>query len=271
VLWDTVVADNRRRRAGNAAAHAVRPPGPFLESLNEASNAGRAAAYLEARQSLTRRGAPAPGATLLEQFARRGTTLSSPRPCRSLGRRDGAGATAPAVRGDRGEPMPVRWPPTQARACGSADPRTGPAARRDPPIERQPRHDELVIVRALRGNDLSARSARRLAAPRQVSLAAPKASAVRVGVSTAHDGPSAWWPAAYAEARGGRSKASASREESSRSADLSPAELSDPRTPTMSRPRPGFRGGAPGSSGRGPSIETASLVATPAGVRSGRT
>jgi hypothetical protein len=186
VLWDTVVADTGDDVEARAAT--LSAARPFLESLN-ASSTQAAAAYLEARQSLTDEGAGA-RRDLLEQLLA-GRSLSSPR-LRSLAAEAGLredSQCAVIVATDAG---PLA--PDAARSAVSDLVQAAASAVRPLNVTR---YDELVIVRALRGHDLNA-LARRLR-DAQGSLAA-RGVAVRIGVSTAHDGLG-MVPAAYAEAR----------------------------------------------------------------------
>jgi PucR C-terminal helix-turn-helix domain/GGDEF-like domain len=187
VLWDTVIADTGDDVQARAAT--LSAAGPFLESLNAASTQS-AAAYLDARQSLMAEGAGA-RRDLLEQLLE-GRPLASPR-LRSLaaelGLRDDS-RFAVIVATDAG---PLA--PDAARAAVNDLVQAAASAIRPLNVTR---HDELVIVRALRVDDLQALGRQLRSAQ---ALLAERGTAVRVGVSTAHDGL-AMIPAAYAEARG---------------------------------------------------------------------
>ncbi len=186
VLWDSVVADTGEDVQARAAA--LSAARPFLESLN-ASSTHAASAYLEAQQALAAEGAGA-RRDLLEQLLS-GRPLSGSR-MRSL-----------AAEADLHED--TRCVVVLASDAGALDQDAARAAAGElvqaassaiRPLSVA-RHDELVIVRALRPGELGVLSRRLRAA--QETLAA-RGIAVRVGVSTEHDGL-ARVPLAYTEAR----------------------------------------------------------------------
>jgi sugar diacid utilization regulator len=185
VLWDTVVADTgddvHARAATLSAAR------PFLESLN-ASSTQAAAAYLDAQQSLAAEGASA-RRDLLEHLLA-GRQLSSPR-MRAVAAEAGLqeqGRCAVIVATDAGA-----LEPGAARMTASVLIQAAASAIRPLSVAR---HDELVIVRALRADELAELSDRLRAAQAGLAL---RGIAVRVGISTEHVGL-AQVPAAYAEA-----------------------------------------------------------------------
>jgi hypothetical protein len=187
VLWDTVIADTGddvRARAATLSAAS-----PFLETLNAASTRS-AAAYMDARQSLMAEGAGA-RRDLLEQLL--AGHLPSSQRLRRLAIEAGLAEDLPCAVIVATDAGPLA--PEAARAAVSDLVQASASAIRPLNVTR---HDELVIVRALRADDLRALAQRLRAA--QADLAA-RGIVVRVGVSTAHDGL-AMVPAAYAEARG---------------------------------------------------------------------
>ncbi|MHB8235810.1 MAG: PucR family transcriptional regulator [Solirubrobacteraceae bacterium] len=187
VLWDTVVADTGEDVRARAAT--LSAASPFLETLNAASTRS-AAAYMDARQSQMAEGAGA-RRDLLEQLLA-GRVPSSPR-LRGLAAEAGLGESSPCaviVAADAGPLAPEA-------ALAAVSDLVKAAASSIRPLNVT-RHDELVIIRSLRAGELPALAHSLRAA--QADLAA-RGIAVRVGVSTAHDGL-ATIPAAYAEARG---------------------------------------------------------------------
>ncbi len=186
VLWDTVVADTGDDLQARAAT--LSAARPFLESLN-ASSTQAAAAYLEAQQSLAAEGAGA-RRDLLEQLLS-GRPLSAVR-MRSLAAEADLhedACCAVIVASDPGS-----LDQDAARTAASELVQAAASAVRPLSVTR---HEELVIVRALRAGELAGLSRRLRAA--QASLAA-RGIAVCVGVSTEHD-RLARVPVAYAEAR----------------------------------------------------------------------
>jgi len=186
VLWDTVVADTGAGVQARAAT--LSAARPFLESLN-ASSTQAASAYLEAQQSLAAEGAGA-RRDLLEQLLS-GRPLSGPRMGSLAAEADLHENTrcVVVVASDTG-------PLDQDAARTAASELVQAAASAIRPLSVA-RHEELVIVRAVRTGELG-RLSRRLRAA-QASLAA-RVIGMRVGVSTEHDGL-AGVPIAYAEAR----------------------------------------------------------------------
>ena len=186
VLWDTVLADTGEDVAARAAT--LSAARPFLEALNTASTQA-AAAYMEAQQSLTAEGAGA-RRDLLEQLLA-GRALSSPR-MRSLAMEAGLNDRASCAVVVASNAGPLQ--PDAVRAAASELAHAAANATR--PLEAI-RHDELVIVCALRPGDLGRLSSKLRST--HASLAA-RGINVCVGVSTVHD-TLARIPAAYAEAR----------------------------------------------------------------------
>jgi len=186
VLWDTVVADTGEDVQARAAT--LSAARPFLESLN-ASSTQAAAAYLEAQQSLAAEGAGA-RRDLLEQLLA-GGPLSGAR-MRSLAAEAGLHEDTRCVVIVASDPGALEQ--DAARTAASELTQAASSAIRPLSVAR---HDELVIVRALRAGELGGLSRRLRAA--HGSLAARRI-AVRVGVSTEHDGL-ARVPLAYTEAR----------------------------------------------------------------------
>jgi hypothetical protein len=186
VLWDTTVEftgeDVQARAATLSAAR------PFLECLNAASTQA-AAAYLEAQQPLIAEGAGA-RRDLLEQLLA-GRPLDGPRTvslAAEAGLCEGTNcAVIVATHGGPLEPLAMR---SAMRVLVQA------ATHVTRPLNVA-RHDELVIVRAIRAEELRELSRRLRDAC--ATLAAADVE-VRVGVSTAHESLAAV-PAAYAEAR----------------------------------------------------------------------
>lgn len=186
VLWDTVVADTGEDLEARAAT--LSAARPFLESLN-ASSTQAAAAYLEAQQSRAAEGAGARRDLLEQLLAAR--PLSSPR-MRALAAE--AGLTERARYALVVAASAGALEPDAARAASSELVLAAASATR--PLEAV-RHDELVMVRALRPDELPA-LARRLRVAQEGLLA--RGIAVRVGISTAYEGLERV-PVAYAEAR----------------------------------------------------------------------
>ncbi|HEX3909244.1 MAG TPA: helix-turn-helix domain-containing protein [Solirubrobacteraceae bacterium] len=187
VLWDTVVADTGTDVQARAAA--LSATRPFLESLN-ASSTQAAAAYLEAQETLAAEGAGA-RRDLLEQLLA-GRPVSNPR-LRSLAAEAGLQehthcAVVVAMASEAGPPEP-----DEARAAANELIQAASGVVRPLSVAR---HDELVIVRALRAHDLAKLSQRLGAA--QLDLA-QRGIPLRLGISTEHAGR-ARVPNAYAEA-----------------------------------------------------------------------
>lgn len=188
VLWDTVIADTGADLTARAGA--LSAASPFLESLN-ASSTQAAAAYLVAQQSLTAEGMGA-RRDLLEQLLA-GRPLGSRR-MHALAAEAGLqeDARCAVIVATYGGPLPPE--PEPARAAIGQLVRAAASTTRPLNVAR---HDELVIIRALRKGELERLSRSVQAAQTQL---AERGMAVRIGVSTEYEGLP-MIPAAYAEAR----------------------------------------------------------------------